>query len=155
MEGNFIRPPDGAKKKKRIAGRGASGYRGSKAGKGDKGQNARSGGGVRPGFEGGQMPLYRRIPRRGFNNFVFQKAYEIVNISDLNKKFTDGDTVNLDTLREKRIVKKKRARVKVLGQGEINIKLIIAVDAISAQAREKIVQAGGTVTDRKGEVDGE
>lgn len=155
MEGKNIRPPDGAKKKKRIAGRGSSGYRGSKAGRGDKGQNSRSGGGVRPGFEGGQMPLYRRIPRKGFNNYVFQKKYEVINLSELNRKFADGDTVSVESLREKRIIKKKKVRVKILGNGEVDKKLNIVVDAISAQAKEKIENAGGTVADRKGQVNGE
>ena len=155
MEGNNIRPPDGAKKKKRIAGRGASGYRGSKAGRGDKGQNARSGGGVRPGFEGGQMPLHRRIPRKGFNNTVFQKRYEIVNISELITKYEDGDTVDRDTLHSKKIVKKKGSRIKILGDGDIDIKLSVSVDAVSAQAKEKIEKAGGTVTVEKGKIDDE
>jgi len=156
-----IRPPSGSRKQKRIAGRGNSARRGGKAGKGDKGQNSRSGGGVRPGFEGGQMPLYRRIPRKGFSNFPFKKEYVVVNVSTLDKKFADGETVSAETLVEKRIVKSKSDKVKILGNGELSKKLTVEVEAISRQAREKIEKAGGSVTgeadtkDKEGNVDGE
>ena len=146
-----IRPPKGSRKSKRIAGRGPGGWRGATAGKGDKGQNARSGGGVRPGFEGGQMPLYRRIPIKGFSNYPFKKAYEVINVSALDSKFEDGDTVTLDTLREKRILKKKFAAVKILGDGKLTKKLTVAIEKVSTTAREKIVGAGGSVIVSDGE----
>lgn len=140
-----IRPPSGSRKNKRIAGRGNSGYRGGTSGKGDKGQNARSGGGVRPGFEGGQMPLYRRIPRKGFSNYPFKKSYDVVNVGTLDKKYKDGETVTLETLKEKKIIKKKFADVKILGVGELSKKLTVEVDKVSGPAREKIEKAGGSV----------
>ena len=142
-----IRPPSGSRKNKRIAGRGNAARRGRKVGKGDKGQNSRSGGGVRPGFEGGQMPLYRRIPRKGFSNYRFRRDYEIINVSTLDKKFSDGETVSLATLTEKRVIKKSSSRVKILGEGELKKKLTVAIAAVSAQAKEKIEKAGGAVTD--------
>jgi large subunit ribosomal protein L15 len=159
-----IRPPSGSRKSKRIAGRGNSARRGVKAGKGDKGQNSRSGGGVRPGFEGGQMPLYRRIPRKGFSNYPFKKLYDVVNVGTLDAKFADGDTVTIEALKEKRVVKKKFASVKILGEGELNKKLTVSVDAVSASAKEKIEKAGGALAGKpaaaddakdKGSVDGE
>ncbi|MBN1686844.1 MAG: 50S ribosomal protein L15 [Spirochaetales bacterium] len=160
-----IRPPDGSRKSKRIDGRGNSGRRGGRAGKGNKGQNARAGGGVRPGFEGGQMPLYRRIPRKGFSNFPFKREFEVVNVATLDKKYADGETVSIETLREKRIVKKKSVIVKILGEGELTKKLTVQINAVSAQARAKIEMAGGTVAeapvktgsekDNEGNVDGE
>ena len=140
-----IRPPSGSRKNKRIDGRGNAARRGVKAGKGDKGQNSRSGGGVRPGFEGGQMPLYRRIPRKGFSNFPFKKEFEIVNVSALDKKFSDGETVSLETLKDKRIISKKLTSVKILGEGELKKKLTVDIAAVSAPARAKIEKAGGIV----------
>ena len=140
-----IRPPSGSRKKKRISGRGAAGRRGVTAGKGDKGQNSRSGGGVRPGFEGGQMPLYRRIPRKGFSNHPFKKIHDVVNIGTIDKKYTDGETVTIDTLKEKRIVKKKTVSAKILGTGELTKKLTVDMPHVSSQARMKIEKAGGKV----------
>jgi len=140
-----IRPPSGSRKSKRVAGRGSAGRRGARAGKGNKGQNSRAGGGVRPGFEGGQMPLYRRIPRKGFSNAPFKREYVVVNVSALEKKYTDGETVSLETLREKRVIKKKPSLVKILGEGELTKKLTVEIDAVSSQARTKIEKAGGTV----------
>ena len=140
-----IRPPSGSRKTKKIAGRGYSARRGVKAGKGDKGQNSRSGGGVRPGFEGGQMPLYRRIPRKGFSNYPFKREYDVINVSTLEKKYSDGETVSVETLKEKRILKKKFASVKILGEGELSKKLTVDIAAVSAAAKEKIEKAGGSV----------
>jgi len=140
-----IRPPSGSRKSKRVAGRGSAGRRGARAGKGNKGQNSRAGGGVRPGFEGGQMPLYRRIPQKGFSNSPFKREFEVVNVSILEKKYADGETVSLETLREKRIIKKKMLSVKILGEGEITKKLTVEVGNVSAPARAKIEEAGGTV----------
>ncbi len=144
-----IRPPAGSRKPKRVAGRGNSGRRGGKVGKGDKGQNSRSGGGVRPGFEGGQMPLYRRLPRKGFTNSRFKREYDVVNVRTLQKKYADGETVSVKTLVEKRIIKKRSGQVKILGEGELTKKLAVEIEAVSNQAREKIEKAGGTVTAAK------
>ena len=141
-----IRPPEGSRKNKRIVGRGNSGRRGARAGKGNKGQNSRAGGGVRPGFEGGQMPLYRRIPRKGFSNSPFKREYEIVNVSTLEKRYANGETVSLETLKEKRIIKKRSTAVKILGEGELAKKLTVEITTVSAQATAKIEKAGGTVT---------
>ena len=114
---------------------------GKTAGKGHKGQNARSGGGVRPGFEGGQIPLYRRLPKRGFKN-RFAKEYAIVNVSDLNR-FNDGDVVELATLMECGLVGKALDGLKILGNGEIEKKLTVKAKIFSAAAKEKIEAAGG------------
>jgi len=146
-----IRPPKGSRKAKRISGRGPGGRRGATAGKGDKGQNSRSGGGVRPGFEGGQMPLYRRIPIKGFSNYPFKKTYEVVNVGVLENKYADGETVSLETLKEKRVIKKKFAAVKLLGNGELSKKLTVELEKVSKSAREKIEKAGGTVVGGNGD----
>ncbi|MBQ4193491.1 MAG: 50S ribosomal protein L15, partial [Clostridia bacterium] len=122
-------------------GRGPGSGNGKTAGKGHKGQNARSGGGVRLGFEGGQLPLYRKLPKRGFKN-RFAVNYAIVNVSDLNK-FEDGATVNLDKLMECGIVKKPLDGLKILGNGEITKKLTVEAKVFSATAKEKIEAAGG------------
>ena len=146
MSDFMIRRPRDSKKRKRIVGRGASARRGATAGKGTKGQNARSGGGVSPGFEGGQMPLYRRIPRRGFNNKRFANAVEVINVGDVATKYADGDIVNKDTLVEKRLIKKSVQRIKLLGNGEIDFKVTVDLDAVSASATAKITSAGGSIT---------
>lgn len=122
-------------------GRGTGSGNGKTAGKGHKGQNARSGGGVRPGFEGGQNPLYRRLPKRGFNN-KFATTYSIINVDALNV-FNDGDVVNLAALMEKGIVRKANDGLKVLGNGEIAKKLTVEASVFSATAKEKIEAAGG------------
>ena len=136
--------PKGARKNKKRIGRGSSSGTGCTAGKGNKGQNCRSGGGVRPGFEGGQMPLYRRIARRGFSNYPFKKEYLILNVDDL-EKYKSGDTVSKKTLLEKGIIAKKNLPIKLLGRGEIKKKLIIELDKVSKQAKDKIVGQGGEV----------
>ncbi len=125
-----LKAPKGAAKKKRIRGRGQGSGRGVRCGRGDKGQNARSGGGVRPGFEGGQMPLYRRIARRGFSNSPFKKEYAIVNVGQLENKYVNGDVVNNESLIEKGLIRKKRLGVKILGEGDISKKLKIDVAAM-------------------------
>ena len=122
-------------------GRGTGSGNGKTAGKGHKGQNARSGGGVRPGFEGGQIPLYRKLPKRGFHN-KFAKNYAIVNVSALNA-FEDGATVNLAALMEKGIIRNAYDGLKVLGNGEIAKKLTVEASVFSATAKEKIEAAGG------------
>ena len=124
-------------------GRGPGSGNGKTAGKGHKGQNARSGGGVRPGFEGGQLPLYRKLPKRGFNN-KFATVYSIVNVEQLNA-FEDGAVVDLAALTEKKIVRKEFDGLKVLGRGEITKKLTVKAKIFSASAKEKIEAAGGKV----------
>ena len=123
-------------------GRGPGSGNGKTAGKGHKGQNARSGGGVRPGFEGGQLPLYRKLPKRGFHN-KFATEYAIVNVADLEKNFQDGDVVTLEALLAKKIIRKAFDGLKVLGDGEITKKLTVKATVFSAAAKEKITAAGG------------
>ena len=125
---------------KRIC-RGHGSGNGKTAGKGHKGQNARSGGGVRPGFEGGQMPMTRRIPKRGFNN-IFATKYSVVNVSDLDQ-FVDGTVVDADLLKASCLIKKTNDGVKILGNGELTKNLTVKAAAFSASAKEKIEKAGG------------
>ncbi len=141
-----LHAPKGSTKNKIIKGRGNSARKGRTAGKGNNGQNARSGGGVRPGFEGGQMPLYRRIARRGFSNYHFKKEYQAVNLVQIEKFYADGETVNLESLKAKGLVKGKQVLVKILGNGDISKKVTVDIEKVSASAREKITKAGGTVT---------
>ena len=141
MKLHELSPAEGSSTKAWRKGRGTGSGNGKTAGKGHKGQNARSGGGVRPGFEGGQIPLYRRLPKRGFNN-IFAKQYAIINVQDLNM-FEDGATVNIDTLIENGIVKKAYDGLKVLGNGELSKKLTVEAAVFSASAKEKIEAAGG------------
>ena len=150
---NQIKAPIGANKKKTIVGRG-TGSKGRTAGRGHDGQNSRSGGGTRPGFEGGQMPLYRRIAHRGFSNYPFKKTYTVVNVSKLEEIFSEGDIVNEETLREKGLLKGKKSLVKILGDGEIKTKLEVQVKKITSGAREKIEKAGGKVLDMVVEKEG-
>ncbi|MBO4759289.1 MAG: 50S ribosomal protein L15 [Spirochaetaceae bacterium] len=138
--------PVGANKKKRIVGRGSSSGRGTTAGKGNKGQQSRSGGKVYVGFEGGQMPLYRRIAQRGFSNYWFKKEYTIFNLSQLEAKYADGETVDKESLIKKGLLSKANVLVKVLGDGDLTKKLTVAVDKVSASAKEKIEKLGGTVS---------
>ncbi|RKX88148.1 MAG: 50S ribosomal protein L15 [Spirochaetes bacterium] len=144
-----IKAPVGANKKKSIVGRG-TGSKGRTAGRGRDGQNSRSGGGTRPGFEGGQMPLYRRIAHRGFSNYPFKEIYTVINVSRLEEKFKDGDVVNDASLREKGLLKGKKSLVKILGNGEIKIKLDVQVEKITAGARAKIEKAGGKTMVKEG-----
>lgn len=141
MKLNELRPAEGSVTPAWRNGRGTGSGNGKTAGKGHKGQNARSGGGVRPGFEGGQIPLYRRLPKRGFHN-KFATEYAIVNVKALNA-FEDGATVTEADLVEKKIVRKALDGVKVLGQGELTKKLTVKVSAVSESAKAKIEQAGG------------
>ncbi|MCG8454210.1 MAG: 50S ribosomal protein L15 [Spirochaetales bacterium] len=140
-----LRAPAGASKKKTIVGRGRSSGSGKTSGKGHKGQKARSGGGVRPGFEGGQMPIYRRVAARGFSNHPFKVEFVVINVSSLEKVYADGETVSHETLVQKGLVKNSEVRVKILGEGELKKKLEVAVPAVSASAKEKIEKAGGKV----------
>ena len=141
MKLNELRPAEGSVKANFRKGRGAGSGNGKTAGKGHKGQNARSGGGVRPGFEGGQLPLYRKLPKRGFNN-KFATNYAIVNVSDLNV-FENGAVVDLEALLAKKIVRKSLDGLKVLGNGELTKSLTVKAAAFSATAKEKIAAAGG------------
>ena len=140
-----LHPPRGANKKKRRVGRGSSSGLGSTAGRGNKGQQSRSGGKVYIGFEGGQMPLYRRIARRGFSNAVFRKDYTVFNLSSIEERYADGETVNRESLIAKGLLKKKKALIKVLADGDLSKKLTVDVDKVSVSAKEKIERVGGTV----------
>ena len=142
MKLHELKPAEGAKKAPFRKGRGHGSGNGKTAGRGHKGQNARSGGGVRIGFEGGQMPLYRRIPKRGFNNKLFATQYAEINVSDLNI-FDDGTVVTQELLVEKGLVKKIYDGVKVLGDGELTKKLTVQAAKITKSASEKIEAAGG------------
>ena len=141
----MLTAPEGANKKKRIVGRGSSSGRGTTAGKGNKGQQSRSGGKVYVGFEGGQMPLYRRIAHRGCSNYPFKKEYEVVNVAFLEEKFSAGDTVNKESLAAKGLIGKSNSLVKILGTGELTKSLTVDVDKVSKSAKDKIEKAGGTV----------
>ena len=143
MEEFTLRAPRGQKKGKRL-GRGVGSGHGKTAGKGTKGQKARAGGGVRLGFEGGQMPLFRRIARRGFSNHPFKKEFQILNVSDLNR-FADGDIVTPEALRANGLARKKGVPVKILGGGELARKVTVQNAKVSAAAREKIAKMGGQV----------
>lgn len=141
-----LKAPVGANKKPKRVGRGSSSGLGTTAGRGNKGQQSRSGKKVPyVGFEGGQMPLYRRIARRGFSNAPFKKEYAILNVADLEKKFADGETVNRESLKARRLVGKVKDGIKILGNGDISKKLVIEVEKISAAAKEKVEKAGGSV----------
>ena len=141
-----LHAPRGANKKPKRVGRGSSSGLGSTAGKGNKGQQSRSGSAVPyVGFEGGQMPLYRRIARRGFSNAPFKKIFACVNLCDLEAKFADGETVNRESLKNKGLLGKVVDGVKVLGNGDITKKLNVEVEKISASAKDKIEKAGGSV----------
>ena len=143
MKLNELSPAQGSAKAAWRKGRGAGSGNGKTAGKGHKGQNARSGGGVRPGFEGGQLPLYRKLPKRGFKN-RFAVNYSIVNVAALNK-FEDGAVVDLEALLAAKIVRKPLDGLKVLGNGDLTKKLTVKATVFSATAKEKIEAAGGKI----------
>ncbi len=141
-----LNAPEGANVKPKRVGRGSSSGLGTTAGKGNKGQQSRSGkSGPYVGFEGGQMPLYRRIAHRGFSNAPFKKEYFTINLRELDAKYSDGETVDRESLTAKGLLKKD-SLIKVLGDGEITKKLTVNVDKISASAKEKVEKAGGSVT---------
>ncbi|MEY2560454.1 MAG: large subunit ribosomal protein [Verrucomicrobiota bacterium] len=148
-----MRTRPGSKHRVKRLGCGESSGHGKTSGKGHKGQKARSGGSLRLGFEGGQMPLIRRLPKRGFNNAAFHKNYAVVNLGDLSS-FKEGTVVNEQLLRESNLVRGNGAGLKILGDGELKHALSIEADKISASAREKIEKAGGTVTLRQKPVQG-
>jgi len=146
-----LHAPEGANKKRRILGRGQGSGRGTTAGKGNKGQKARSGGKTYVGFEGGQMPLFRRLAQRGFSNYPFKKSFQIVNLGEIEKKFSDGDTVDESSLFNARLIRGKKKGetfipdnpVKILGNGDFTKKLVFKILAISGSAQEKIKKTGG------------
>ncbi|HSR70486.1 MAG TPA: 50S ribosomal protein L15 [Acidobacteriota bacterium] len=140
---NLKRPKDANKKRKRI-GRGPGSGHGKTSGRGHKGQKSRTGYSRRDGFEGGQMPLYRRLPKRGFTN-IFAKKWAVLNVSDLEERFQDGEEVSPEVLKERRIVRKLGDGLRILGNGELSKKLTVKAHHFSAAAREKIEKAGGTV----------
>ena len=144
MNLNTLKPRPGSKHRVKRLGNGESSGKGKTCGKGHKGQKARSGGSLRLGFEGGQMPLIRRLPKRGFNNAAFKTVYATVNVGELNV-FADGATVNEAALLEKKLIRGIYDGVKVLATGDLTKKLVVAVDKISAAAVEKITKAGGSV----------
>ena len=143
MKLNELRPAEGSVQERYRKGRGPGSGNGKTAGKGHKGQNARSGGGVRPGFEGGQFPIYRQLPKRGFNNKRFATVYATINVSDLNR-FEDGAIVDIQTLIDARVIRKSLDGLKVLGNGELTKKLTVKAAKFSAAAKEKIEAAGGS-----------
>ncbi len=140
-----LHPPVKSVKSRKRVGRGQGTGNGCTSGRGNKGQKSRSGYSEKIGFEGGQMPLSRRVPKRGFTNKTFKKEYQIVNVGMLDKKFNDGDTVDYSSLLEKGLISRKIKYVKVLGEGELTKKLTVVVDKISEKAKEIIEKAGGTV----------
>ena len=144
MKLHELSPAQGSAKAAWRKGRGAGSGNGKTAGKGHKGQNARSGGGVRPGFEGGQLPLYRKLPKRGFKN-RFAVNYAIVNVGVLNDKFENGAVVDLEALKAAKLVRKELDGLKILGTGEITKNLTVKATVFSATAKEKIEAAGGKI----------
>ena len=143
MKLHELSPAEGSARAHFRKGRGAGSGNGKTAGKGHKGQNARSGGGVRPGFEGGQLPIYRKTPKRGFNN-IFATNYALVNVEDLNR-FVDDTVVDMEVLLAAKIVRKPMDGLKVLGNGTLTKKLTVKAAVFSATAKEKIEAAGGKV----------
>ena len=139
-----IHAPYGANTKKTIVGRGAS-SKGRACGRGHDGQNSRSGGGVRLGFEGGQMPLYRRVARRGFSNALFKETYQVVSLTPVSAKYEDGETVNVETLKAKGLVKGADVLVKILANGELTKKVSFEGVKCSQAAKAAIEAAGGSV----------
>jgi large subunit ribosomal protein L15 len=143
-----LQPRPGSRHRVKRLGSGESSGHGKTSGKGNKGQKARSGGSIRLGFEGGQMPLIRRLPKRGFNNAAFHRRYAIINLDDLNA-FKAGTAVNEQLLRESNLVRGDFVGIKILGDGELKHGLKVEADKVSAAAREKIEKAGGTITLRE------
>ncbi len=145
MRLHTLKPNPGAKHRRKRLGIGESSGKGKTSGKGHKGQKARSGGSIRLGFEGGQMPIYRRLPKRGFNNTAFKTVYGVVNLDTLEKNFSAGDSVNEEGLRKLGLVKGRFDGIKILGRGEVTKALTVEVDEVSESARAKIEKAGGKV----------
>jgi large subunit ribosomal protein L15 len=139
-----LHPAEGSTHKNKRLGQGPGSGKGKTAGKGHKGDKSRTGGGVRPGFEGGQMPLTRRTPKRGFNNASFAKVFQPVNLDTLDKKFSAGSEVDSEAMFNARVIRKKDVPVKILARGELSKSLKIKAAAFSAEAIKKIESAGGT-----------
>ena len=142
MKLHELSPAAGSTKERKRIGRGAGSGQGKTAGKGHKGQKARAGRGMRAGFEGGQMPLQRRLPKRGFNN-IFRKEIVAVNVADLEAKFENGAVVDVESLKQVGLVKNSFDGIKILGNGELSKKLTVKADAFSESAKQKIEAAGG------------
>lgn len=142
MKLHTMHPAEGATKTRKRVGRGVGSGLGKTSGKGHKGQNARSGGGVKPWFEGGQLPLYRRLPKRGFSNAKFKTEYAVINLSDLNK-FENDAVITPELLKEMGLVKKQLDGIKVLGNGKLEKKLTVKAHKFSAVAKEQIEALGG------------
>ncbi len=142
---NEITTRAGAHKRRKRVGRGESSGHGKTCGRGNKGCQSRAGGLVRPLTEGGQMPIFRRLPKRGFSNFHFRTEYDVVNLSDLEARFGEGETVSASSLHRLGLVSSEKARVKILGHGTVAKKLAVEAHAFSSKAREAIEKAGGTV----------
>ncbi len=143
MKLHELSPASGSRRTRKRLGRGVASGQGKTAGRGTKGQGSRSGGGVRPGYEGGQMPIHRRLPKRGFTN-IFKKQFAIINVKDLNR-FADGSQIDEVALVKQGLVKGRYDGIKLLGQGEIDRPVQIKVHAVSKSAQAKITAAGGTV----------
>ncbi|NLL44380.1 MAG: 50S ribosomal protein L15 [Mollicutes bacterium] len=144
MKLHTLKPNEGATKTRKRVGRGTSSGLGKTSGRGHKGQNARSGGGVKPGFEGGQLELFRRLPKRGFSNAKFKIRYAIINLSDLNK-FEDGAIVTPEILKDMGLIKNQLDGIKVLGNGVLEKKLTVKAHKFSSVAKEQIEKIGGKV----------
>ena len=142
MKLHTMQPNEGSRKDRKRVGRGAGSGMGKTSTRGENGQNSRSGGGVRPGFEGGQSPLFRRLPKRGFSNARFKKEYAVINLSDLNK-FEDGVEVTPELLKDMGLVKNQLDGVKVLGNGTLEKKLVVKAHKFSNVAKEQIEKLGG------------
>lgn len=140
-----LSPRAGSKHRRKRLGSGESSGRGKTSGKGHKGQKARSGGSIRPGFEGGQMPLIRRLPKRGFSNAKFKRIVGVVNVDDLEKCFQDGAVINEAVLREQGLIRGRLHALKLLGRGETTKQFTVEVDQASASAKGKIEKAGGSL----------
>lgn len=144
MKLNELQPAYGSTKVRKRVGRGSGSGTGKTSGKGHKGQNARSGGGVRPGFEGGQLPLFRRLPKRGFSNYEFKTRYATINVDDL-EKFEEGTVVTPELLKSSGLVKKELSGIKVLGNGTLTKKLTVKAHSFSETAKTKIESIGGKI----------
>ena len=143
MKLHELKPVEGARQARKRVGRGTSSGTGKTSGRGHKGQNSRSGGGVRPGFEGGQTPLFKRLPKRGFTN-VSRKEYAVVNVEDLNS-YKAGSVVTVESLQKKGLVKKTYDGLKILGNGELKVDLTVKANKFSKSAEKSIVDAGGKI----------
>ena len=142
-----LQPRPGSKHRIKRLGKGESSGLGKTSGRGHKGQRSRSGGSIRPVFEGGQMPLFRRLPKKGFSNAAFHKNYAVINVATLEQRCEDGAEVTEETLLAAGLVKGRWHGIKILGNGDLSKKLTVKVDKVSTSAREKIEKAGGTVVD--------